>query len=120
MIINITKSTLFTVDPDARFSKEYILPKGTWLELYRKHKLLGYSNGDMRDYLFLKYARNLKHPTMYRWIARSEVYSIVHPLIKKGVVHVNTSIFGDYESYVMNELLKSLKNGAYNKPESII
>lgn len=120
MIINITKSKIFKLDPSIRFSREYGLPKDVWLEVWRRYKLLDYSNGDIRDYLFLKYARNVTHESMRRWINRGEVYVISKPLIEKGVQHVNSVIFGDYEEYVMNELVKPLKNGAVRKAESII
>lgn len=120
MIINITCSRIFTVDPAIRFAKEYALPQESWNELWRRYKLLGYSNGDLRDYLFIKYARNLKHASMYRWIARGEIYTVTKPLVKLGVEHVNSSIFGDYEEYLMNELVKPLKNGAVKKSQSII
>ncbi len=120
MVINITKSKIFKLDPSIRFSKEYGLPRDVWAEIWRRYKMLDYSNGDLRDYLFLKYARNLNWMSMYRWICRGEIYMITNPLIKKGVVHVNSSIFGQYEEYVMNELVKPLKNGAVGKAESII
>lgn len=120
MIINITKSKIFKLDPSIRFSKEYGLPKEVWAEVWRRYKLLDYSNGDIRDFLFVKYARNLNFMSMKRWIQRGEVYIISRPLIKEGVVHVNSRIFGDYEEYVINELVKPLKNGAIKKAESII
>lgn len=120
MIINITKSKIFTVDPSIRFSKEYGLSRDVWAEVWRRYKFLDYSNGDIRDYLFIKYARNLNFMSMKRWIQRGEVYMISNPLIQKGVIHVQSRIFGDYEEYVMNELIKPLKNGATNKAETII
>jgi len=120
MIIDITKSKIFTLDPATRFAKEYGLPKEVWAEVWRRYKLLEYSNGDIRDYVFLKYARNLGHPAMSRWIYRGEIYMIAKPLLEKGVVHVNSVIFGKYEEYVMNELVKPLKNGATTQAKSII
>lgn len=120
MIIDITKSNLFTKEPSLRFSKEYGLPKDVWKEVWRRYKLLDYSNGDLRDYLFLKYARNISWDSMRRWICRGEVYMVSHPLVEKGVIHVNSKIFGNYEEYVMNELVKPLKTGARKKSESII
>jgi hypothetical protein len=120
MLIDIQKSKIFTQDPAIRFSKEYGLTDKVWNEIWRRYKFLDYSNGDIRDYLFIKYARNLNYTSMKRWISRGEVYMITNPLIKKGVVHVNSCIFGEYEEYVMNELVRPLKDGATNKAESII
>ena len=57
---------------------------------------------------------------MDRWLNRGEVFMITQPLIKEGIIHVNSKIFGDYEEYVMNELVKPLKNGAISKAESIL
>ena len=120
MILDITISKIFKLDPSIRFSKEYGLPKDVWHEVWRRYKLLDYSNGDIRDYLFLKYARNISWTAMTRWLNRGEVYMITKPLITKGVQNVNSCIFNDYEEFVMNELVKPLKNGASNKAESII
>ncbi len=120
MIINITQSKIFTCDPAIRFAKEYQLPKNSWEELWRKYKILEYSNGDLRDFLFIKYARNLNTISMHRWLIRGRIYEISAPLIKMGVQHVNTEIFGPLEEIVMNELVKSFKNGAIVKSKIII
>jgi hypothetical protein len=120
MLLDITKSTIFKLNPSIRFSKEYGLPKEVWYEFWRRYKFLDYSDSDLKDYLFLKYARNISYSAIGRWIMRGEVYMIAKPLIEDGVIHVNSNIFGNYEEYVMNELIKPLKNGASNKSESII
>ncbi len=120
MIINIQKSTVFTLNPSLRFAKEYGLPHSVWNEIWRRYKLLEYSNGDIRDYLFLKYARNISWTAMNRWLYRGEIYMITKPLIDKGVVHVNSQIFKEYEEYVINELVRPLRNGASKQPKSII
>ncbi len=120
MLIDLSKSNLFTKDPDIRFSREYMVPLGTWRELWRRYKLLGYSNGDMRDYLFIKLARNLSYNSMDRWIMRSEIYSRSQPAIQKGARMVNTEIFGDHEQYVIDELSKQLRYGVSKNSRSII
>ncbi len=120
MIINITKSQIFTKDPAIRFAKEYSLPLKTWGEFWRRYKLLEYSNGDLRDFLFIKHARNLSPSSINRWIMRGRVYDLIHTHHKNGVEHVNTIIFGDLEEIVINELVKPLKNGAIGKADSII
>ena len=120
MILNLTSSKMFTVDPDIRFANEYAVPKGTWRELWRRYKLLDYSNGDLRDYMFVKCARNISYKTMDRWILKSEVYTISNPLVHKGVRHVNSSIFNEYEKYVMDEVTKTLKYGGSQGSRIII
>lgn len=120
MILDITQSKLFKVSPDVRFSKEYAVPLGTWIEVWRRYKLLGYLPKDIKDYMFIKYARNLSYNTIDRWIVCNEIYDIASPLIKKGVVHVNSDIFRDWEQNVMNELVKTLKSGSTSSSRSII
>lgn len=120
MIIDITQSKLFKLSPDIRFSKEYAVPLGTWIEVWRRYKLLGYNHSDIKDFLFIKHARNLSYSSIDRWIIRNEIYDITSPLIKKGVIHVNSEIFRDWEQNVMNELIKTLKSGASGNSKSII
>lgn len=120
MILNIRNSSIFTNEPAVRFAKEYGLPTGVWSEIWRRYKLLDYTNTEIKDYVFIKYGRNLTYPAVGRWIKRGEVYLITKPLIAKGVVHVNSVIFKEYEEYVMNELVRPLKDGATKKSKSII
>lgn len=120
MIIDITQSKFFTEDPDLRFSKEYLLPQGTWRDLWRRHKLLEYTNRDLRDYLFVKHARSISRNGMERWIARSEIYMVSRPVLEKGAKAVNTEIFGNYEQYVMDELTKQIRFGGHGSSKSII
>jgi len=120
MILDLTQSKLFTVDPDIRFSREYLLPQGTWKELWRRYKLLDYSNGDLRDYLFVKHARRLSYRSMDRWIQRSEIYMLTRPVLERGAKMVNSEIFGAYEQYVMDELTKQLRNGGTASSRIII
>lgn len=120
MILDLTKSKLFKVNPDVRFSKEYAVPEGVWTEVWRRYKLMGYSQADIKDYLFIKYARGVSYTTIGRWIVRTEIFSIANPLIKKGVRHVNSEIFRAFEQQLMNELIKELKTGESVKSRTII
>lgn len=120
MVIDITQSILFTKDPGERFAKEYSVSNNTWPELWRRYKLLDYSNGDLRDYLFVKHARNLSYNSMNRWLMCGEIYMLSKPLIDKGVTTVNTIIFGELEQYVIDELTKQLRWGRSTESNSII
>lgn len=120
MILNLTKSKLFKKHPDTRFSEEYTVPKGAWNEIWRRYKLLDYSPADIKDFVFVKYARSLSYPTISRWIFRTEIYSISAPLIKKGVVHANSEIFKEFEEELMNELLKTMQYDDTNSSRTII
>jgi hypothetical protein len=120
MIINLLKSKIFTDDPDVRFAKEYGVPQGVWKEILRRYKIMDYSPKDLRDYLFIKHARNLEYTTLARWIVRSEIYTLTKPVLDKGGRTVVSSFFGEHEEYIMNELTKQLKNGASKTSRSII
>lgn len=120
MIINLLESDFFTKDPDIRFAREYLLPNGTWKELWRRYKLLEYTNQDLRDYLFIKHARNLSAKSVDRWIARNEIYLLAQPAVNMGAKMVNTSIFGKYEQKVIDDLTKQIRWGGGKKSNIII
>jgi hypothetical protein len=74
----------------------------------------------MRDYLFIKHARNLSFTSMWRWIIRSEIYSISNRFLKDGARYVNSDVFGEFEENVMKELVKQHKYGDSLNSKSII
>ncbi len=120
MLINISKSKLFTVDPGLRFAREYGLSEDIWKELWRRYKLLEYSNGDLRDFLFIKHARSLSYNSMDRWLKCGEIYSRAKPIVDKGVSNVNTIVFGDLEQDVIDLLTKQLRFGRSEESKAII
>ncbi len=120
MIIDLTKSTLFTIDPDIRFAKEYHLPKGIWTELWRRYKLLGYNHSELAEYLQIKTGKKHRNRNIQRWILRTEIYSKVSPLMKKGATHANTDIFGNLEYIVLNEFTRHLRNNGTGTSRIII
>ncbi len=109
MIIDLSKSKLFTVAPDVRFAREYQLPKGIWTELWRRYKLLAYEPNELCEYLQIKTGKQTNERRINRWIARTEIYSIAFPYLKKGGKYVNTEIFRDYEKLVLNEFTKHIR-----------
>ncbi len=125
MIINLTKSKLFTVEPDVRFAREHRLPRGTWVELWRRYKLLGYTTDELCEYLLLKTGKNspskrTARQNIKRWIIRTEIYTITSPVLKKGARSVNSCIFGPYEEIVLNELAKHMRAGDTKGARTII
>jgi hypothetical protein len=120
MILNIRKSNIFKTNPAERFAKEYQLPFEAWNEVWRRYKLLEYSHKDIKDYLFIKYARNLNPKSIDRWILRTEVYGIASPLIEKGVEHVNSEIFKQYEQQLMDYLFQTMKSSGQGQSRIII
>lgn len=120
MIIDLSQSQLFTIDPDLRFAKEYGVPLGTWKTLWGRYKLLDYSNGDLRDYLFVKHARNISYTSMTRWINRTEVYERGMAILSMGAKMANTNVFGDFEQYVLDEITKNMRASVSSDSRAII
>lgn len=119
MIINIRKSSLFTTDPDFRFSREYGVPRGVWTELWLRYKLHDFNLKDL-CLLYELRTRKIAHPkSIQRWIWRSEVYSLVLPALKKGAVCVNSAYFREYEMEVIKELTKNIKTSVRQNVRSI-
>lgn len=110
MIINLKKSELFTVHPDKRFSRKYEVKAGTWTDLWKRYKLLGYTFLEMRDLYRAKTGKDTDARTMKRWVFRTEVYSKANPLIEKGAESVVSSFFGEFEWALIEELTKNIKS----------
>ncbi len=113
MIILITKSELFTIDPDLRFARQYGVSKGVWKELWRRNKLLGYTNKELREYFLLKTGKQIAHKSMNRWIMRTEIYSKTKPVLDMGCESLNSNYFEKLEWFVIKELLKNLQSSVH-------
>jgi hypothetical protein len=120
VIINLHKSILFTRTPDERFAREYGLPLGTWTELWRRHIFLEYTIAEMCEYFYIKTGRKTTKQSMMRWKWRSEVYSKIAPVMKRGVRVVNSEFFGDNEMLVTKELLKNIRNSVTKESRTLI
>ncbi len=120
MIIHLTKSKLFTVEPAKRFAKEFDVPEGIWIECWLKYKLLDLKTKELCDYIHIKTGRKPSHDSVKRWITRTEVYSQAREAFKMGATTVVSSFFNEYEDYVVNELLRNMKSSAKHKPRSIV
>lgn len=120
MIIDLTKSILFTQDPDIRFAKEHNVKVGFWKELWKRHKLFEYNVDDMCDYFQMKIGYRPSRKSIKRWIIRSEIYSMSRPVLNKGARTVMSSYFKQHEEYVVRELLKNIKNSVQKSPKTIV
>jgi len=120
MIIHIKKSTLFTVDPDIRFSKEYGLPLGTLKALYRRHKMLGYSTNDLCEFYKINTGKETSKKSIKRWMWRTEVYAMTLPIINKGVETVVSSFFKDHEWKVIKEITKNIQSSVQGNTKTLI
>jgi hypothetical protein len=120
MIIHLTKSKLFNTDPDVRFSQEYELPLGIWKELWRRYKLMNYSTSELCEYYKIKTKKEINNRVINRWVRRSEIYMIARQFTNKGAETVVSSVFGDYEQEVLDELLKQMRWGGKGDSNSIV
>jgi hypothetical protein len=119
MIIRITKSELFTKDPDIRFCNEYGITRGTWKEMWRRYKLMEYTPKELCGYFHIVTSIPISQKAMKRWILRTEIYSKTKPIIDKGAETVVSTYFGDLEWAVIKELTKHLPHGVRHTISSL-
>jgi len=120
MIVDLSKSKLFTVHPDDRFAREYQVPKGVWTELWKRYKLLSYDVPELCEYFLIKTKIKASPRNINRWIIRTELYMIASPVLKLGACHVNSNIFGFFEDIVLDEFTKHLRFNGTKKSKVII
>lgn len=109
MIILIQNSQLFTRNPADRFAEEYSTTPDVWDELWKRHKLLGYSSKELRDYFHLRVGRKPNKNAIRKWILRTEIYTKTRPLIGMGVRAVQSEFFGPLERHVIWEVTKNMR-----------
>ena len=120
MIIAIQKSELFTVDPDIRFCRKYKVPQGTWRELWKRYKLLQYTNDELSEYFLIKTKRNISNQNIKRWLLRTEIYLRIEPIAKMGCEIVLSEYFGDLEWVVIEEITKNIKSSVKGNPKVLL
>jgi hypothetical protein len=120
MIINLTKSKMFTVDPSKRFAKEFNVDEKVWTECWFKYKLYGFSQNDLRDYVEYKTGRKPSVLSINRWVVRTEIYSIARKAFKMNARIVQSYFFEEYEKEVLDELLKNMKSSATKSSRTIV
>jgi len=120
MLIHLNKSKLFTVDPAIRFAKAYDVPVELWQELWKRHKLMDFTNREMREYFQFKAGKRINRMNVSRWIFRSEIYSIAKPMMKEGVRTVNSAFFQHNEQKVINEIVKHMRFGVTKDSRTIV
>lgn len=120
MIINLSKSKLFTVEPAKRFAREFGCDERVWIDCWLKYKLLDLRTNELGDYIHIKTGKKLENFTVRRWIIRTEIYSQAREAFKKGATNVTSQFFGKWEEYVMDELLRNIKSSVRHTPKAII
>lgn len=120
MIINLSKSNLFTLDPDLRFSLQYETPRGLWNLIFNRYKYLELEVPDLIQLYQIKTGKEIDYFAMRRWVWRTEVYRVAEPFVKKGAQTVISDIFGKYENDIIKELTKHIKRGATKDSKILI
>ena len=120
MIIHLSKSKLFTVDPSKRFAREFNVEESVWTECWLKYKLYGFSTRELVDYIHFKTGRKPSLISIERWVSRSEIYSIAKKAFKLNARVVQSYFFGKHEKQVIKELLKNMKSSATKNSRSIV
>jgi hypothetical protein len=109
MIVLIQNSQLFTRNPADRFAEEYGTTPDTWDEIWKRHKLMGYTPKELKEYFILKVGKRPNKNAIRKWILRTEIYSKTQPLIRSGVRAVRSEYFGDLEKHVIWEITKNMR-----------
>jgi len=119
MIIKLN-TNLFTIHPDKRFCSKYNLPKGTWVDIWSKYKLSGFTEKEVCHYYRFKTKTNHSNKAIRRWLWRTEVYSIARPAVEKGALAINSTAFGKHEDRLIKELTKNIKSSVHKNPKILI
>lgn len=120
MIVHITKSKLFTIDPAIRFGREYGVEPQLWNEMWRRHTLLQYSTSELCEFFQFKVGKRPKAKSIKRWITRTEIYCLANHVGRMGVRVVQSEYFGKFEQDVIQELTKHMRFGGKQESRSIV
>lgn len=118
MIIKLEQSLIFTRPPHERFALK--TGHDIWQELWKRHKLLGYNTQELCELYRLKTGTNTTPQSIKRWVWKTEVYSMVQPVMQEGVRVVQSEFFREYESRVIKELMKNLKSSVNKEPRILL
>ena len=106
MIISLDRR-LFKEDPVYRFSRSFKCTPDTWRNVWRKHKILDYSEDEAYEYLVFILRVNIRKERFKRWVKRTEAYNKAQVAIKKGATQVKKEYFGNLQEFVLREITKN-------------
>lgn len=109
MIIHLTKSKLFTVDPADRFAGEHGVSPKVWKEMWRRYKLLEYKPHELASYYHFTVGSRISTKAVHRWIVRTEIYCMSEVVTQKGVRVVKSEYFKALEPEVVKEVTRNMK-----------
>lgn len=120
MLIKIDQSSLFTKEPAKRFAKRFNVPESLWIELWLRYKIKDYTIAELQEYAHIKVGWRPRYIVIWRWIVRTEIYSLSREAVKKGATTVVSSFFGEFEQDVINEVTKHMKGGDKKSTRSMV
>ncbi len=109
MIIKLTESTLFTVDPAIRFAREYDVSPMVWNELWKRYGLYEYDMAGLCGYFQYSTGKKPNAKSIKRWILRTELYCRANHVMRMGVRVVDSSYFGVFEEGLIKELTRNMR-----------
>jgi hypothetical protein len=109
MILDITRSNLFTKDPAERFAKVNSVSPKLFNELWRRHTQLEYSIPELCMYFHIKVGVPISDRKMNEWIFRNRIYMRAQSALKVGAKAVNSDYFGDLEERLLRKLTEHMK-----------
>ncbi len=109
MIIHLSKSKLFTVDPADRFAGEHGVSPRVWKEMWRRYKLLEYKPQELAAYYHFTVGSRIRTETVRRWIIRTEIYCMSTVVSSKGVRVVKSEYFKEFEPEVVKEITRNMR-----------
>lgn len=99
---------MFTVDTAVRFSQQYKVDKTLWNEIW-KRALAGVDEYSLAGYFMYKTNRKIKAKVIREWLRRTEIYCRANHVMLMGVRVVHSNYFGEYEDYIIKEVIRNMK-----------
>ncbi len=120
MILHLTKSKLFTVDPAIRFSREYGVKPRLWNELWKRYGLYEHDIPALCGYFEYKTGRKPNPKSIARWIFLTEIYCRANHVLRMGVRVVDSKYFGTFENELVREISKNMRFSGKTDSRTIV
>lgn len=106
MLISLNRR-LFKEDPVYRFSRSFKCHPDIWRNVWRKHKILDYTEDEAYEYLVFILRINIRKERFKRWVKRTEAYNKAQLALNKGAKEVTKDYFGNIQEFVIREIQKN-------------
>lgn len=107
-MLKLHQSKLFTVDTAIRFAEEYKVNKKLWNEIWKRY-LCEYDTESLCGYFMYKTGKRIRPKVMKQWLTKTEIYCRANHVMLMGVRVVQSEYFGQYEAFVIEEVLRNMK-----------